>query len=301
MKFKNESEFIVQSVAEDGVVNSVMIHHETKNEIISPALGTLKSWKDNNSPGLIIDSSVIKHTVLTRLPLTCNTIQGLQKSSNHDRPLEVLFVGYYDEGRQLNWLMDNHSEDNIIYNSDGIPYDSREIPQIVKYEIASQLNPLIADQYPYNMNVTVAEPPETRHLAAIHAIYDRFNIKKISCNKQFKFGSTSWKLTETPTEQFDVVVFLDVPKKYNDTEFDTVYVAERLGSAIRPDTILIDHHIPSIVEDDELRFTNRENKLDISPQVTKAFSTRAEWDADVNTGRSTHFKGWLKCLNAYQI
>ena len=115
MKFKNESEFIVQSVAEDGVVNSVMIHHETKNEIISPALGTLKSWKANNSPGLIIDSSVIKHTVLTRSPITCNTIQGLQKPSNHDRPLEVLFVGYYDEGRQLN-CPSLHSVSNPIWN-----------------------------------------------------------------------------------------------------------------------------------------------------------------------------------------
>ena len=299
MKFKNESEFIVQSVAEDGVVNSVMIHHETKNEIISPALGTLKSWKANNSPGLIIDSSVIKHTVLTRSPITCNTIQGLQKPSNHDRPLEVLFVGYYDEGRQLNWLMDNHSETNMVYNTDGIPYDSREIPQIVKYEIASQFHPVIADQYPYNMNVPVVEPPESRHQGAIHNVYDRFNIKKISCNKQFKFGSTSWELTETPTEQFDVVVFLYVPKKYDDTTFDTIYIADRLGSAIRPDTILVDVDIQG--EDDELRFSNRENKLDISPQVIKAFSTRAEWDADVNTGRSTHFKWVSKGISAYQI
>ena len=299
MKFKNESEFIVQSVAEDGVVNSVMIHHETKNEIISPALGTLKSWKANNSPGLIIDSSVIKHTVLTRSPITCNTIQGLQKPSNHDRPLEVLFVGYYDEGRQLNWLMDNHSETNMVYNTDGIPYDSREIPQIVKYEIASQFHPVIADQYPYNMNVTVVEPPESRHQGAIHNVHDRFNIKKISCNKRFKFGSTSWELTETPTEQFDVVVFLYVPKKYDDTTFDTIYIADRLGSAIRPDTILVDVDIQG--EDDELRFSNRENKLDISPQVIKAFSTRAEWDADVNTGRSTHFKWVSKGISAYQI
>lgn len=301
MKFKNESEFIVQSVAEDGVVNSVMIHHETKNEIIAPALSAIKSHKLNHEPGLVVDSNTIKHSVLTRMPLTCNVIQGLQKPANHDRPLEVLFVGYYDQGRQLNWLMDNHSEANIIYNTDGIPYESREIPQIVKYEIASQFNPVIADRYPYNMNVTVAEPPESRHLGAIHDVYDMYNITKISCNKQFKFGSSSWRLTETPTVSFDVVVFLDVPKKYDDTTFDTSYVAGLLGSAINSNAIIIDHNIFDVVECDELRFSNRENKLDISPQIVKSFSTRAEWDDDINTGRSTHFKGWLKCLNAYQI
>tara|TARA_Y100000385_G_scaffold274576_1_gene317924 strand:+ start:1571 stop:2470 length:900 start_codon:yes stop_codon:yes gene_type:complete len=299
MKYKNKSEFIVQGVAEDGVVNSVMIHHETKNEIFSPAIGAIKSHKENHESGLIIDSDVIKNTVLTRSPITCNTIQGLQKSSDHDRPLEVLFVGYYDQGRQLNWLMDNHSETNIVYNSDGIPYDSREISQIVKYEIAAQFHPVIADQYPYNMNVTVAEPPESRHQGAIHDVYDRFNITKLTCNKQFKFGSTSWTLTETPARQFDVVVFTYVPKKYDDTTFDTSYVAERLGSAIRPDTILLDVNIQG--EDDELRFSNRENKLDISPQIVKAFSTRAEWDEDVITGRSTHFKWVSKGISAYQI
>lgn len=299
MKFKNESEFIVQSVAEDGVVNSVMIHHETKNEVIGPALGAVKSHRDNVEPGLIVDSSVIKQTVLTRSPITCNTIQGLQKPADHDRPLEVLFVGYYDQGRQLNWLMDNHSETNMVFNSDGIPYDSREISQIVKYEIASQFNPLIAERYPYNMNVTVVEPPESRHRGAIHDVYDRFNIRKISCNKQFKFGSTSWQLTETPLHQFDVVVFMYVPKKYDDTTFDTSYVAERLGSAIRPNTILLDINMQG--EDDELRFSNRENKLDISPQIVKAFSTRAEWDEDVITGRSTHFKWFSKSISAYQI
>ena len=299
MKFKNESEFIVQSVKEDGVVNSVMIHHETKNEIIAPALSAIKSHKINHEPGLVVDSSVIKHTVLTRCPLTCNTIQGLQKPANHDRPLEVLFVGYYDQGRQLNWVMDNHSETNIVYNTDGIPYDSREIPQILKYEIAGQFNPVIADRYPYNMNVTVAEPPESRHLGAIHDVYDMYNTTKISCNKQFKFGSSSWRLTETPTVSFDVVVFLYVPKKYDDTTFDTSYVADLLGSAIRPNTILIDCNLKD--GGDELRFSNRENKIDISPQVVKAFSTRAEWDADVGTGRPTHYNGFLKTLNAYQI
>jgi hypothetical protein len=299
MKYKNKSEFIVQGVAEDGVVNSVMIHHETKNEIIAPAIGAIKSHKLNHEPGLIIDSDVIKNTVLTRSPITCNTIQGLQSSADHDRPLEVLFVGYYDQGRQLNWLMDNHSETNLVYNKDGIPYDSREISQIVKYEIASQFHPVIADQYPYNMNVTVVEPPESRHQGAIHDVYDRFNITKLTCNKQFKFGSTSWKLTETPARQFDVVVFTYVPKKYDDTTFDTSYVAERLGSAIRPDTILLDVDIQG--EDDELRFSNRENKLDISPQIVKAFSTRAEWDEDVITGRSTHFKWVSKGISAYQI
>jgi hypothetical protein len=149
------------------------------------------------------------------------------------------------------------------------------------------------------MNVTVAEPPESRHQGAIHDVYDRFNITKLTCNKQFKFGSTSWKLTETPARQFDVVVFTYVPKKYDDTTFDTSYVAERLGSAIRPDTILLDVDIQG--EDDELRFSNRENKLDISPQIVKAFSTRAEWDEDVITGRSTHFKWVSKGISAYQI
>lgn len=286
MLYKENSEFIVYT-KEDDIYKSKMVHSSVKSTLYGELNGRLANYKSNVQPLINYKTETQNGmlSVLTRGPVLLNIIAGRGYKN-------VLFVGHYNQGKQSNW-MKSPDDPSII---DEIPYESRNITSVMDFNISYQFLPIIAKEYGYGFNVTVAKPPESRHLGAIHYLYERFEVPTITTNKQYKHGSVSTTLTETPDEQYDAIVFLGVPKKYNDTTFTSQQIKARWSGALKAGGELFDVYY---ADEDKLRFSDRENRIDINAQIVKAFSTRAEWDQDVVTGRPAHFQAIERCVKVY--
>jgi hypothetical protein len=95
---------------------------------------------------------------------------------------------------------------------------------------------------------------------------------------------------------YDAVVFLGVPKKYDDTTFTSSEIKSLFEDHCVPDFEIFDIQYG---EEDKLRYSDLENRKDHSPQIVKAFSTRAEWDQQVITGRPAHFQAFERDIKVY--
>ena len=287
MLYSKNNEFIVHDKTGD-IYNSKMIHSNTKSDLLSKLYGRLKEYKNKYQGSLQFATSTSNgvNSIMTRCPIILNMIAGRGYEN-------VLFVGYYDEGRMLNWMKDP-DDPSII---DEIPFESANITAAMDFNICYQFLPIIAKEYGYDFDFHVVKPPESRHRGAIHWLYDKFEIPTVSSSKQYKHGSTSTDF-HLINQNYDAVVFMGVPKKYDDTTF----TSDEIKSRLNQNQNLLDHcEIFDIRygEDDKLRYSDLENRKDHTPQIVKAFSTRAEWDQEVITGRAAHFQAFERNIKVY--
>ena len=104
---------------------------------------------------------------------------------------------------------------------------------------------------------------------------------------------------EAPAVNFDAVVLGHVPKKYDSTVITTDSIRQNFQPyCLGPKVPVIDLFY-NYGQDDPLRYTDRNNCKDPEPLVQKAFSTRAEWDQEVTTGREVQFSAWENLIKWY--
>jgi len=284
MLYKSDSEFIVYTRDEDGLYQSKIVHKSVKTDLYGELNGRLKNYKTTVQPLLTYKTETQNGmlAVMTRGPVLLNILAGRGYKN-------VLFVGHYNQGETMNWMLDTAS-DRIL---DAIPYESRNVSAVMDFNVSYQFLPILAKVYGYGFNVTITKPPESKHNGAIHYLYEKWDIPTIETNKQYKHGSESTTPLTQPEEPFDAIVFLGVPKKYDDTTFTSQQIKSRWGGALKAGGELVDIYYG---EADKLKFSDRESIKDINPQIVKAFSNRAEWDQEVVTGRPTHFQAIERCV-----
>ena len=191
MLYKSDNETIVYN-HEDGVNISKIIHSSTKADIFSRLHARLKNYKHEVEPNFNYYNEVANSvtSIMTRCPMILNMMvtRGYK---------DVLFVGYYHQGRSMDWLLDQ-SSDKII---DDIPFVTRNLEYVMDFKNCLQFLPVIAKLYGYNINFTCVRPPEERHRGAIDWVYQKEGIKQVDGNKQYKFGSESFTIPHhDPTE-----------------------------------------------------------------------------------------------------
>jgi len=284
MLYKSDSEFIVYTRDDQGLYQSKIVHKSVKSDLYGELNGRLKNYKTNVQPLLTYKTETQNGmlAVMTRGPVLLNILAGRGYKN-------VLFVGHYNQGETMNWMLDAAS-DRIL---DDIHYESRNVSAVMDFNVSYQFLPILAKVYGYGFDVTIAKPPESKHNGAMHYLYEKWDIPTIETNKQYKHGSESTTLLTQPEEPIDAIVFLGVPKKYDDTTFTSQQIKSIWGGALKAGGELVDIYYS---EADKLRFSDRESIKDINPQIVKAFSNRAEWDQEVVTGRPTHFQAIERCV-----
>lgn len=285
MLYSRNNEFIVYRRDGDTYL-SKMVHSGDKSNLKSRIYGNLKYYENEVQPALTFYTPTANgvNSIMTRCPIILNMIAGRGYR-------KVLFVGYYDEGRMLNW-MKKCDDPSFV---DAIPFESANLSHVMDFKICYQFLPIIAKEYGYEFEFDVVRPPESRHNGAIAALYDHFEINTVESSKQYKHGSTSTEFNLVDTD-YDAVVFMGVPKKYSDTTFTSSEIKEIFADHCVPDFEIFDIYYS---EEDKLRYSDRENRKDHSPQIVKAFSTRAEWDREVITGRPAHFQAFERDIRVF--
>ena len=281
MQYLDGSEFVVNNIDSDGITINRMISQAQKSSAGSQLLGHMKNFVRTIDDKLTYSS--FWPFVAGRLPVHLNNLAQMY----HNK--KVLVVGHYDRLHQHNFMNgDLH---------DPVPMESVGLTEYMNYNTCYQFIPLLNVLYEYNLDFTLARPPEERYTSLMTYLYNQYSIDYQDCNKQYKHGSTSWELQDEngtpivllPEEKYDAVLFLGVPKKYDNTEFTSSDIKSQFADYCKPDFEIYDIYYSA---EDELRFTDRENRKDMKPIFTKSFSTRAEWDSSMNDGRTIHWNAY---------
>ena len=181
----------------------------------------------------------------------------------------MLFVGHYDAGRNIDW------EENSI----------------VKTNIVAQFIPIFLEYYGYDIEYKVVRPPESKHVLLMHDLYSHFlpehNI--VHSDKQYKHGNAI-TIDELFYDKFDLILFAGVEqieethdsglnklwRFYGGTDFDLMNVSEKndiIGEA-----------------------KNLTTALDIT------VSNRAQWDSNVrNVGCPVEYNKIKESISLYEI
>lgn len=98
MLYSRNNEFIVYRRDGDTYL-SKMVHSGDKSNLKSRIYGNLKYYENEVQPALTFYTPTANgvNSIMTRCPIILNMIAGRGYR-------KVLFVGYYDEGRMLNWM-----------------------------------------------------------------------------------------------------------------------------------------------------------------------------------------------------
>lgn len=175
-----------------GKLNYSISEEVRKNDLVT-------RWKDKDS-----------HTVdavFNYIPMILNylSLKGYAK---------ILFVGHFNAA-QRSWVYPRKSDRSIhltpsyYWNND----------TTVDPNIWSQFIPIVRMAYGYtNLEIHTLSPPESRHRQLMSALYQRYEIDLIPCDKQYKHGR-SITIDMVPNTRYDAVVFAGVPKETEDTSF----------------------------------------------------------------------------------
>jgi hypothetical protein len=189
----------------------------------------------------------------------------------------ILFVGHFNDG-QTHWMLDKFAGRMI----DLIPPEREHMHTFPDMNIIAQAIPLVMRVYGYEVDFTVARPPEAKYKGAMHSLYDMSGVtnKALECSQQYKHGQSSWTL-DGDHEKFDAVVFLGVPMEDQSVGFEEDQVREIFAPMCTPEFDMVDiyYGAPSSV-----KWYNGEKKESDS-MVDTAFSIRSQWDEDTAKGR----------------
>jgi hypothetical protein len=189
----------------------------------------------------------------------------------------ILFVGHFNDG-QTHWMLDKFAGRMI----DLIPPEREHMHSFPDMNIIAQSIPLVMKVYGYQVDFTVARPPESKYKGAMHSLYDMSGVtnKALECSHQYKHGQSSWTL-DGDHEKFDAVVFLGVPMEDQSVGFEEDQVREIFAPMCTPEFDMVDiyYGAPSPV-----KWFNGEEK-DSKTMVDTAFALRSMWDNQMSSGR----------------
>lgn len=289
MLFQAQTEVIVNN-REGDIYNGKLVNAKTKGAFKSLLDQAFDLYKKEINPNIVVKTNNINPTpsVMVRSPGTCNILAGRGYKN-------VLFVGYYDESENKKWV----DELDRVITQDSVPFEIRNVSHVGDFNLCYQLIPALHKFYGYDFNMTVLSPPAQRNKGLVDYIYNAFGVSKTPATKQYKFGSESTELKEPLPEdayKYDAVVFAGVPKKYGDTKFTSEEIKRVWAPYCTPNFEIVDLVYEA---EDYDRFSDRHNQKDIEPQVTKAFSARAETDRSVLTGRPIHFEAYKRTMKVF--
>lgn len=186
-----------------GKLNYLIGGEVSKNDLVT-------RWKDKHSHTV--------NEVFNVCPMYLNylSLKGYKK---------ILFVGHFLAG-QTSWTFPTKSDRNIF------PTPSYRSMQetMVDPNIVMQFIPIMRMAYGYtNFEMHTLAPPETRHRQLMHALYRRYEIDMVPCDKQYKHGRNI-TIQPPPDTQYDAVVFAGVPKDSENLSFD----ANQIRSVFQP-------------------------------------------------------------------
>lgn len=177
-------------------------------------------WKDEYS-----------HTVsevFNSVPMYLNylSLRGFRK---------ILFVGHYNSA-QKSWLFDRKSDRNIFPTPS---YHSMS-DTMVDPNVVLQFLPIVRMAYKFTeFEMHTLVPPESRHRKLMHALYKRYEIDLVPCDKQYKHGR-SIEIDVPPDTKYDCVVFAGVPKETEDTSFSLNDIKEVFAPYCKPGFGIVD-------------------------------------------------------------
>lgn len=230
-----------------GKLNYLIGGEVVKNDLVT-------RWKDSHSHTV--------NEVFNVCPMYLNylSLRGYKK---------ILFVGHF-LASQNSWTFPTKSDRNIF------PTPSYRAMQetMVDPNVVMQFIPIIRMAYGYtNFEMHTLVPPESRHRQLMHALYKRYEIDLVPCDKQYKHGRTV-KITPPSDTRYDAVVFAGVPKDHPDTRF-TIH---EIRSAFQPyceegfDIIDLNYQDP-----DPNKFVESA-QVENKDYLNEIFVTRAIWD-----------------------
>ena len=290
MLFQQGKEVIVTN-REGDIYNGKFVSQEAKMGLKMILDRGFDQYKTDHNPSLGIQKNNIpvSNSVLTRLPVMINVIAGRGYKN-------VLFVGYYNEEVVDSWM----NETTMEVSQHSIPYEARNISHICKFNLSYQLIPVIQKYYGYDFKMTVLQPPAQKNRGVLKYLYNATGVSTTPANKQYKFGSESTILEQPLGDdqyKYDAIIFGGMIKKYPDTSFTVEDIKREWAPYCTPDFEIVDVVYQAR---DFLRFTDRDQMIkDIEPQITKAFSARAETDASMKVGRPSYFLGNKDVINVY--
>jgi hypothetical protein len=244
----------------------------TKNEIASAMNSHLKTVTNDKGKYLRHSNSDVNMSeeMLSRGAMFANalTSQGYKN---------ILFVGHFNDG-QTHWMLDKFAGRFI----DVLPPERSHMHCFPDMNIVAQAIPLVMNVYGYEVDFTVARPPEAKHKGSMTELYYQFDVqgKSLESSHQYKHGQTSWTL-EGEHEKFDAVVFLGVPMQDQGVGFEEDQVREIFAPMCTPEFDMVDiyYGAPSAV-----KWFNGEEK-DSKTMVDTAFALRSLWDSEMSEGR----------------
>lgn len=259
---------------------SILVDGTTQKQV----RGTFKNWMATEMNSYlnsitIRDGKYLRHSstevnmceeMMSRGAMFANalTFQGYKN---------ILFVGHFNDG-QTHWMLDKFAGRMV----DLLPPERESSHSFPDMNIVAQAIPLVMSMYEYEVDFTVARPPEAKHKGAMCGLYDAFKVgvKSLECSQQYKHGQAAWSL-DGEHEKFDAVVFLGVPMQDQEVGFEEDQVREIFAPMCTPEFDMVDiyYGAPSPV-----KWFNGEEK-DSKTMVDTAFALRSTWDDQMSEGR----------------
>lgn len=217
MYYRAENELIITGPRnEDGTSTSTFVDKNRKKN----------QWGKLN---YLITGEVRKHDLVTRWKdAHCHTVNEVFNycpmvlnyiASRGYR--KVLFVGHF-HASQRSWTFPR-SADRNLFNT---PSFRASEDTMVDPNIWLQFLPIVRHAYQYDFSMHTLSPPDSRHRQLMHALYKRYEIDLIPCNKQYKHTMTDFEITPLEGHKYDCVVFAGVPKKVEGHTFTIDMVKE---------------------------------------------------------------------------
>lgn len=228
------------------------LNYLINGEVIKNDLRT--RWKDKHSHTV--------NEVLNVCPMYLNylSLKGYKK---------ILFVGHFLAG-QRSWTFPRKSDRNIFPTPSYRSMDDT----MVDPNIVMQFIPIMKMAYGYNnFEMHTLVPPESRHRQLMHALYKRYEIDLIPCDKQYKH-TRNIKITPPPETQYDAVVFAGVPKDSEDTEFSVHHVRSIFQPYCKLGFDIIDLNY----QDPDSKKYKESATVDNETYLNEVFANRSIWD-----------------------
>lgn len=147
----------------------------------------------------------------------------------------VLFVGYYNAA-QVYWTIPRKG--NSLFPTPSISSDSLTMPSP---NVWIQCLPIVKMAYGYtNFNMHTLVPPEWRYRHVMHALYNRYEVDLIPCNKQYMYGKTDMQIDSPSDVKYDAVVFGACTNIEDLSSFHIAEVAAQFNSVMKNDSVFIE-------------------------------------------------------------
>lgn len=265
MFFNLLNEKILRDTADGHVYQYV--YGEEKGAIARKLNGQIKSEINHHNLPLVHSTTDVNtvEEALNRAPMFLNAI----KNRLHQN---ILFVGHFSAGQE-SWVLDAKS-DLVV---DALPPERSHQSTVVDMNIVLQFLPLVAKMYGYKGEFCYTSPDETDRRGIMHTLYDlnglRGGMVKTKAQYQFGMSAEDFGIDMKPSERFDAVVFLGLPKREGG-DFSTAEVRDVFAPFCKEGFEMIDLHYD---QGDAGRFIGSEEK-DSTIDADVAWMTRAQWE-----------------------